>query len=399
MTDARDGDPKEVSEIIVLRHGETFIKGDNRRFFEDALRRNIKHRLADLGRCTIDVAQGRFYVRCPRSHLHEALQRLQTVFGLTSLSPSRQVPRDVAGISEVALALAEEYLERRAARSFRVTTQRADKTFPLHSPELNKQVGAVLAPALGLPVDLRTPEMVVGIEIGRRYSFVFVERIAGAGGLPVGPSGDVMLLLSGGIDSPVAGHLMQKRGCRLQATYFHAPPHTSERARDKVVQLAGVLAPRQGPLRLNVVRFTELQERLRQQGPPELAVILYRRAMMRIADRLARRGHCKALITGENLGQVASQTLENLTCIEDAASLPVLRPLISFDKTEIIELAERIGSYEISILPHEDTCSLFVPRHPATKAKLERVRSAEAEIDYQGLLDEAVSSAERVTLG
>ncbi|MCK5800583.1 MAG: tRNA 4-thiouridine(8) synthase ThiI, partial [Deltaproteobacteria bacterium] len=233
----------------MLRHGETFIKGDNRRQFEDVLRANVTRALRPIvsgdEALTVERGQGRFFVRCPEAKLSEALERLRWVFGLTSLSPATLVPRDVEGITQIALTLAEEARERTAPRTFRVTTQRADKSFPLTSPQLNVEVGAVLAPRLDLPVSLKSPDLVVGIEIGPEFSFAFVERLPGAGGLPVSVSGKVTLLLSGGIDSPVAGHLLQKRGCHLHAVYFHAPPHTSPRARDKVLRLAARLAPRQ----------------------------------------------------------------------------------------------------------------------------------------------------------
>lgn len=381
--------------IIVLRHGETFIKGANRGYFERLLLENTKRALTGID-ARVERDQGRFFVHCDAAASSGALRRLRGVFGFTSLSPARLVERDVEKMGEIAVEMVEEVLDRRQVETFRVRTQRSDKSFPLPSPEVSRLVGASIYHRFELPVQMKDSDLVVGVEIGRKLTFIFVERIPGAGGLPVGTSGKVMLLLSGGIDSPVAGHLMQKRGCALTAVYFHAPPHTSERARDKVVQLAERIAGGQGVIDLFVVCFTQLQERLRDQGPPELAVILYRRGMMRIASKLAERGGCAALVTGDNLGQVASQTLENLRCVEDAASLPVLRPLLAFDKREIIDLARRVGSYETSILPHEDTCSLFVPKHPATRAKLARVQEAEARIDFARLIEEAAATAERV---
>jgi len=230
-------------------------------------------------------------------------------------------------------------------------------------------------------------------------SFVFVERVTGAGGLPVGASGDVALLLSGGIDSPVAGHLMQKRGCVLHPIHFHSFPYTGERSRDKVVQLARALAPAQERLELQVAPFTEVQLAIRNSCPGEMAVVLYRRMMMRIASILAKARGCVALATGENLGQVASQTLENLACIELAATLPVLRPLLAFDKAETVELAKRVGTYEISIQPYEDCCALFVPKHPLTRAEEGPVAEAEQRIDVEALVQDAVARTEREAIG
>jgi len=301
--------------LIVLRHGETFLKGANRGFFERILLDNTKRALAGMD-VEVERDQGRFFVHCSEAASPTVLRRLQPVFGFTSLSPARIVDRDIEAMGSAGIEMVERILEERDVESFCVKTQRSDKTFPLPSPEVGRQVGASIFMRFNLPVKLKGADLVVGVEIGRKQTFIFVERVAGAGGLPVGASGKVMLLLSGGIDSPVAGHLMQKRGCSLAAVYFHAPPHTSERARDKVVQLAERVATRQGAIDLFVVCFTELQERLRDQGPPDLAVILYRRAMMRIASRLASEQRCAALITGDNLGQVASQTLENLRCVE-----------------------------------------------------------------------------------
>ena len=384
--------------LVVLRHGETFLKGANRRFFEKVLFGNTEAALKDLPGVRLSRAQGRFFVHCPRAISSIVVRRLGEVFGYSSLSPARPAPAELGSISAAARGLVAELNETREIASFRVATRRSDKRFPLPSPEVSREVGAVIFMEFGIPVDLYTPEMVVGVEIGERQTFVYVERVPGAGGLPVGVSGRVMLLLSGGIDSPVAGHLLQKRGAELDAVYFHAPPHTSERARDKVEQLATRLAQRQRTLRLHVVNFTAVQQRLRDHGPSELAVVLYRRAMARIASKLALRAGCQALISGDNLGQVASQTLENLACVEDAAEMPLLRPLLGYDKSQIIELAQAIGTYETSILPHEDTCSLFVPKHPATKAQVARVRQCEELIDMGDTIKRAIETVDIVRL-
>ncbi len=246
-------------------------------------------------------------------------------------------------------------------------------------------------------MDLHNPELNVGVEVGSTQSFVFIGSVKGAGGLPVGASGKVALLLSGGIDSPVAGHLMQKRGCQLDAVYFHSPPYTGERARDKVEQLAGKLALAQGgSLPLHVVPFTAVQEAVRDGAPPDLAVVLYRRSMLRISQALAHERGCLALASGENLGQVASQTLANMACIEAVSELPLLRPLLTFDKAETIALARSLGTYDLSILPFDDCCSLFVPRHPATKAKAKTVEKFEGRLELGPIEEKAVEETELV---
>ncbi len=388
-----------MPDLIVLRHGELFLKGDNRRQFEQVLESNLRRTLAPIPEARIERGQGRHFVRCPAAELPAALARLSRVFGLSSLSPAVAVAPELDALGAAAVAAVEEAIARgRRPRSFRVKARRADKSFPHPSPEIGREVGACVVAATGLAVDLEQPELTVGVEIGPVLSFVFVERVAGAGGLPVGVSGKVLLLLSGGIDSPVAGHLMQKRGCRLDAVYFHSPPFTGARTRAKVEQLAARLAPAQGDLTLAVVTFTPIQTAVRDGAPCEMAVILYRRAMMRIASALAQQRGCLALATGENLGQVASQTIENLSCIEATASLLVLRPLVAFDKAETIELARRIGTYDLSTEPYEDCCSLFVPRHPLIRARPEPVERAEAELALEALCAEAVAGAELCSL-
>lgn len=387
--------------LIVLRVGELFLKGDNRKRFEDLLAENVRRALAAGAGAPdfeLERGQGRIFVACAPEQVERCLQRLRLVFGVSSLSPALSVAPELPAIAEAAVALARARVAAQPVASFRISARRSDKRFPLPSPEIGREVGARVVEATGLRVDLQNPELTIGVEVGARRSFVFVDRLPGAGGLPVGCSGRVMLLLSGGIDSPVAGHLMQKRGCLLRAVYFHSPPYTGTRTRAKVEELAGRLAPAQGELRLEVVPFTPLQLAVRDGAPAEMAVLLYRRAMLRIASRLARRSGCLALATGENLGQVASQTLENLACIEQAAELPVLRPLLCYDKAETIELAQRIGTYALSIEPYEDCCSLFVPRHPLTRARSGAVEQVEAALELRPLVERAADEADEVVL-
>jgi len=385
----------EAEALIVLRHGEIFLKGENRHHFEQLLLRNARRALAGIPGVTLERAQGRCFARVPQAQAARATSALQRVFGIASLSPAFPCPPALDALSAVAVDALRGVLRQRAIRSFKVATRRSDKRFPLPSTAVSSQLGAAIIDALGLPVDVHNPEVTVGVEIGREHCFVFVERLPGGGGLPVGSTGEVLLLLSGGIDSPVAGHLMQKRGCAVQAIYFHSPPHTGPRAEDKVHRLAGRLAlSQQQPVALHVVRFTAIQERIHAGAPAELLVVLYRRAMMRVASLVARSCGCTALVTGDNLGQVASQTLENLACVEDAAELPVLRPLLTYDKHETVALAERLGSFEISIEPHLDCCSLFVPRHPATRVSVKRAVAAEAALALAPLLEQAAREAQ-----
>ena len=386
-------------DLIVLRYGELFLKGTNRPQFEELLARNVRRALAALPVVRVDRVHGRLFVRCAPADAPAILEKARQVFGLSSASPAVAVPSDLEPMTAAALELARCTIEERRPRTFRVSARRSDKQFTHTSPEIGRLIGAAIYEATHVPVDLTTPDLVVGVEVGRERSFVFVDTLPGPGGLPVGSSGRVALLLSGGIDSPVAGYLMQKRGCIIDAVYFHSPPYVGARTRAKVEELAAKLAPAQGDLSLDVVRFTEVQSAIRDRGPLELAVVLYRRAMMRIASALARRHGCGALATGENLGQVASQTLENLVCIERAAELAVLRPLLTYDKVETIALAQRIGTYDLSIEPYDDCCSLFVPRHPVTRARLEIVERVEGGLDLAPLIEQAVAGTETVKIG
>jgi tRNA uracil 4-sulfurtransferase len=387
-----------MKKIIVLRYGELFLKGGNRHLFEKILLRNIKRSLADLGSSEIERGQGRIFVRCEEAFYERTLRRLSKVFGLSSLSPALACEKTLADIAQVAIEFAKPLAERSPIPTFKIESRRADKRFPMTSPEISREVGGQIHLATKLPVDIHNPDVTIGVEVGDRQTFVFGERVKGAGGLPVGASAQLLLLLSGGIDSPVAGHLMQKRGCRLRALYFHSPPYTNEHAWDKVKQLSEVLARSQSQLVLDTVHFTEIQKEIRDKAPPEMAVVLYRRMMVRIACRIAQQNRCSALATGESLGQVASQTVENIATIEAVSDLPIFRPLTAFDKMETINIAHEIESYEISILPHEDCCSLFVPKHPITRASLKQAQHGESRLDVDAMVEEAVANMKSETI-
>lgn len=390
-------------EVVLIRYGEIFLKGGNRAFFERRLVENARRAIAKVPGARIERVHGRLLGwPAPGENARQIERALARVFGVSSISPAQVVPRNLQAISAAAIECARaRALAGTTKPTFKVETRRADKRFQPASPEVSREVGAAIVGALGLPVDVHTPDFTVGVEIGYEDAFVYAESVPGPGGLPVGVTGRVELLLSGGIDSPVAGWLMLKRGCQLGATYFHSFPYTGDKSKEKVLTLARKLAAWQlGDVRLTVVHFTDAQKALREaSGDGRLAVILYRRMMMRVAERIARAASAEALVTGEALAQVASQTLTNMTVIEEASSLPILRPCLAHDKQETIALARRIDTYETSILPYDDCCSLFVPEHPATHAKLEAVRDAEQRVDVVQMADGLVKGVEVLRAG
>lgn len=388
---------------VVCRFGELFLKGGNRGWFEQLLRNNVQCAVADVAGAKVHAPHGRVLVDVPVASVEEACDRLQRVFGLVSVSPAQVTEPAIAAINQAAVAAAQAAIGRDPTlrRGFKVEARRSDKRFPLSSYEIAKETGAQIAAATGIPVDVKNPALTVGIEVGSEAAFVFAETRPAPGGLPVGTSGRALLLLSGGIDSPVAGWLAAKRGLALDALYFHSPPFVGEKSRDKVVALARALGHWQVLGTLHVAHFTEVQKKLRDAGPAELAVVLYRRMMMRVADRIAERAGASALVTGENLGQVASQTVQNMSVIDSAATRLVLRPLVTYDKNETIALARRIGTYDVSALPYDDCCSLFVPQHPATAAKLADLERAEARLNVDAEVAAIVEriEAQRVAVG
>lgn len=380
-----------MRELILVRYGEIGLKGENRPAFEGRLADNLRAALADLPETRVFRGYGRLFID-PAGQTEEALERLRRVFGVVAFHPAVEAALELDQILEAATRLV--VAERRPAR-FKVEARRSNKAFPLNSMELNREVGAhLLSQVEGLSVDLHQPEIRVRLEIREKAAYLYVRDVPGPGGLPVGVSSPALLLLSGGIDSPVAGWYMLKRGVPLRAIHFQSPPFTSPRALQKVQDLSDVLASWGGRLPLYVVPFTRTQTAIRKQIPPELSMTVMRRMMYRIADRLARREGLAALVTGESVGQVASQTIESLAAINPVTQLPVLRPLIGLDKAEIIQQAEAIGTYAISIRPYEDCCTLFVPTHPATHPRLDEVEAVEEALPVEELVEEAVSGAE-----
>jgi len=384
---------------ILCRYGELFLKGGNRGYFLRAMANNVRHAVRDLPEAKVLTPHGRIVVQVPDAIREDACRRLERVFGLVSVSPGVRCDPEMDAILAAAL------VETRAAvamagpeATFKVVARRANKQFPLKSHDIDCRVGEAIIAGLGLRVDVHQPTLRIGIEVGFKDVHVFVENRPAPGGLPVGVSGKGLVLLSGGIDSPVASWLSAKRGLTQEALTFHSPPFTGERAKDKVVTLARKLCGWQAISTLWVAHFTDVQKRLREAGPAELAVVLYRRMMLRVADLLCERIHAQAIITGENLGQVASQTLVNMGTIAGATRNLVLRPLLTFDKTETIALARKIGTFETSSLPYEDCCSLFIPAHPATAARLADVVAVEEKLDIAAEARFLADQAERIPL-
>ncbi|NLP36919.1 MAG: tRNA 4-thiouridine(8) synthase ThiI [Firmicutes bacterium] len=374
-----------MKTLFLIRYGEIGLKGKNRTFFEKTLTNNIKRALRDLAHCRIYRTHSRHFVEVTEGDAEAVAKRLQEIFGIVSVSPVAVADLSLEAIQDVAL---KEFAKvARPGLRFKVNTKRANKQFPLPSMEVSAKVGAhLLKNFSGLKVDVHEPEAVLDVEIREENAFIYTERLEGPGGLPVGVAGKGLLLLSGGIDSPVAGFLTMKRGVTLEALHFHSPPFTSERAKEKVIDLCRRLASYGGKIRLHLAHFTEIQTELRLKTPERLMVTLMRRMMFRIAQRLAEETGALALITGESLGQVASQTMESMNVIERVTSIPVLRPLIGMDKQEIMTLAQKIETYPISIRPYEDCCTLFLPDFPATRPRLQQVEEAEKALEIEALV-------------
>jgi thiamine biosynthesis protein ThiI len=386
-------------EMLLLRYGELALKGGNRSKFEQALVRNLRSAAARISPLRVERRWGRIAV-FPERRAGEVARRLQDVFGLKSLSPAWGTKPEPAAIAELAGRVLDEAMQARGGvlpEGFRVKTSRGDKSFPLLSSELDRYVAERVLPTHPkLRVKLQGAELELGIDVREERAYVFVERLPGLGGLPVGTLGRALCLLSGGIDSPVAAWLAMKRGCSVSFASFHSSPWLGLASKKKVVDLVRVLSRFQPRNLLFVVPFAESQVAIRDRAPEAYRTVLYRRMMQRISSELAKRDRCLALVTGESLGQVASQTLENLACIEEAASLPVLRPLLAYDKEESIALARRLGSYEISTQPAPDCCTVFQPSRPVIHGELEACLAAEARIDVAGLVERALAGVERI---
>ncbi len=386
--------------LLLVRYGELSLKGRNRKTFEDILLANMRSSLADLPHGRITKTFGRIYLET-KDNWAELAQRLQGVFGIVSVSPVLKRDLDLEEIKEGASLVVQDTKGSTFKSTFKVEARRPNKAFPLTSPELCNALGGHLLRSFPhLTVDVHNPDFILNVEIRQEGAFLYSQVIPCPGGLPAGSSGKGLLLLSGGIDSPIAGFLSMKRGVKIEGLHFYSYPFTSERSKAKVVELANLLAPynAKGSFKLWIAYFTEIQKALQKSSYPTLSITLMRRFMLRIATELARRENALALITGDSLGQVASQTMESIHVINAVTTTPVFRPLIGMDKQEIIDLAMRVGTYETSILPYEDCCTVFVPKNPATRPRLDQVLQAEAELDVDGLVTEALAKTEVLQL-
>ena len=386
-----------MKELILAYQGEMTLKGLNRGKFEARLAKTIRWRLEPLGKFKVYQAQSTVFIEPKEDGLDmdEAFRRVSHVFGIVKLSRAVECPKDFAAICETAEAYLGETL--RGIRTFKVEAKRADKTYPMKSPEICRELGAYLLDKHHhLRVDVHNPQLEIMVEIRDYAAYVHGPKVEAAGGLPVGCGGTAVTLLSGGIDSPVSTYMIAKRGVHMIPVHFFSFPYTSELAKQKVLDLAKELTAYCGRLTVEVVPFTHIQTEIRDKCPEEYFTLIMRRFMMRIAQEVADRNGAKALVTGENLGQVASQTMEALGCTEAVTRLPVLRPLIGFDKEEIVRLSRKIGTFELSTLPYEDCCTVFTPRHPRTRPRIDAVEEAEAVLDIEGLVAEAMAGIERV---
>ena len=381
-----------MNEIFLLKLGEIILKGSNKRQFENKLRQNIRRRMKPYGNFDVYILQSTVYVepQDEEADVEGAWEACKSIFGVNSICRCRPCEKNMDAIFEAVEAYLGDELD--CAASFKVESKRSDKQFPMSSIAISREIGGRLAEAHpGVAVDVHHPAYTVYVEVRDLSAYVHGPALPGAGGLPTGVGGRAMCLLSGGIDSPVSAYMMAKRGVEIESVHFFSYPYTSQLAKDKVLELARLVTRYSGKMTVNIVSFTEIQEAIRDNCPEEYFTLIMRRFMMRLSEAVARKAGAKALVTGESLGQVASQTLMALGVTEDVTSMPVLRPLIGTDKVEIIRLAREIGTYETSILPYEDCCTVFTPRHPAIRPEVEAVREAESVLDIDGLVEKAMS--------
>ena len=382
-----------MRELLLVRYGEVFLKGQNRPFFLRKLIDHVREAVSGVGG-RVFLSDGRIYVS-DFTDMDECIRRVTRVFGIHSVSPAVEMEKDDF---EAICAQAARMMEPLSG-TFKVLARRSDKRYPLDSPAIMREAGGyVLEHVPHLSVDVNHPDHELMIEI-RKNAYLSVDKILAVGGMPMGTNGKACLLLSGGIDSPVAGFMIAKRGVELCCVHYHSFPYTSERAKEKVLELARILSEYCGKMRVYIVPFTEIQMQIHEKCPENFTTLIMRRYMMRIAERLARADGAQALITGESVGQVASQTMEALGCTDEVVGMPVFRPLIGMDKSEIIERAERIGTFETSSLPYEDCCTVFTPKHPATHPRVELVRKAEEALDSEALIEAAIAGTEVIEVG
>ena len=390
----------EDRNTFIVRCGEVALKGLNKPYFERMLVDRIKHVLKKYNGVEVKRNEGLIFVRALKELDPDLIVGdISRVFGVASISPAVEVESDMDAIGEAAVEYMLRIIEKKGVTTFKVDAKRADKNFPVKSPDIARQIGArILIGCKVLKVDVHNPDCLLFVDVRKDKSYIFEQKISGFGGLPLGTNGKGMILLSGGIDSPVAAWMMAKRGMLIEAVHYHSYPYTSERAREKVIDLAGIVAGYCGRFRMHIINLLPIQELIVQNCPEEETTILVRRFMMKIAEKVAQETDCCMLITGENLGQVASQTAEALVVTDQSVQMPVMRPLIALDKVDIMDIARNIGTFETSILPYEDCCTVFLPKHPTTKPKLTKILESESRLDVEQLVAAAVASKETVTI-
>ena len=381
--------------ILIVKYGEIGVKGKNRYIFENKLIKNVKNILKPIGKFNVYKEYGRIYVDLEDFDYEEVIEEVKKVFGIVGVCPAVRAEKDYNKLKELALKMLEEKIDQ-GAKSFKVESRRGDKNFELTSQQMSLDIGGYLVSQVKdkIAVDVRNPEVKIKCELRENHVMVYSDTVPGHGGLPLGTNGRAMSLLSGGIDSPVASWMVAKRGMELEAIHFHSYPFTSEKSQEKVRDLAKILAKYCGRVRLHKVNILEIQKAIGLNCKEEEMTIISRRFMMQIAQRVAEKRYCEALVTGESIGQVASQTIQGLTCTDASVSIPVFRPLIAMDKTEIIDIAQRIGTFETSILPEEDCCTVFSPKKPVTKPKLDRIERSESKLDVEKLIQDAIDNIE-----
>lgn len=379
-------------DTVLIRFGELSTKGKNRKDFIRRLDRNIRHILRDFTDLEYRRTHDRIYIRLQDEDPEEISSRLKKVFGISSFSFTEKTDADIEAIKETCLRIARETDK----KTFKIAAKRHDKTFPMISDEINRAVAGRILQNTNLKVDVHHPELLIRIEVHADAAYITSDKIQGAGGYPTGINGKALLMLSGGIDSPVAAYEIMKRGIEVEAVHFSSPPYTSEAAKQKVLDLARMVSVYQGRMKVHILNFTETQLAIYKTAGDPYAVTLMRRMMFRLAERTAKKNGCLVLATGESVGQVASQTLESMVCINDVVHMPVIRPLVCYDKVEIIDLARRIGTYETSILPYEDCCTIFDPKNPVTKPSIEKAEHYESMFDYGTMLENCLAGEETV---
>ncbi|HBM3850841.1 TPA: tRNA 4-thiouridine(8) synthase ThiI [Listeria innocua] len=382
---------------MLIRYGELSTKGKNRKQFVTRLAQNVKRAMKDLPEVRIHGERDRMYIILNGADYQLAEERLKPIFGIQSFSPAVRVNLDLEEVKAAALSLVQDAHEENG--TFKVAARRSHREFPLDSNEINQEIGAhVLQNIEDLTVNVKNPDVKLTIDVRKEGVFLSCRTILGAAGLPVGSSGRAMLMLSGGIDSPVAGYLAQKRGVELEAVHFHSPPYTSEQAKQKAIDLAGKLAKYSGQVQMHIVPFTEIQEVIKQQIPESVIMTVTRRMMLRITDELRRKRNGLAIVNGESLGQVASQTLESMLAINAVTATPIIRPVVSMDKNEIIQIAQKIDTYNLSVQPFEDCCTIFTPPSPKTKPKLDKIEHYESFTDFDALILKALENVETIAV-